>query len=136
MAEAARAAKRSAWAESSSIQKDETGQRFLELLTEKARAGLELRLLYDAVGSFSIDMQRLAALRAAGGRAAAFLPVNPLRKRWAVNLRNHRKLIVVDGAIGFTGGMNIGDEYSGRLRRRLRQLRQPDGRHFRDAHLR
>jgi len=62
--------------------------------------------------------------------------VNPLRKRWAVNLRNHRKLIVVDGAIGFTGGMNIGNEYSGRLRRKLRELRKPEHEHFQDAHMR
>jgi cardiolipin synthase len=136
MREALQGAKRSIWAESYIIQKDETGRRFLEILAEKARAGVEVRLLYDAVGSFSIDMKLLAALRAAGGRASAFLPVNPLRKRWAVNLRNHRKLIVVDGAIGFTGGMNIGNEYSGRLRRRLRELRRPEREHFQDAHMR
>jgi cardiolipin synthase len=136
MREALQGAKHSIWAESYIIQKDETGQRFLDLLTSKARDGVEVRLLYDAVGSFSIDSERLVALRAAGGKASAFLPVNPLRKRWAVNLRNHRKLIVVDGRVGFTGGMNIGDEYSGRLRRRLRELRQAEERHFRDAHLR
>jgi cardiolipin synthase len=134
--EALRGAQRSIWAESYIIKKDETGQRFMDLLIEKARAGLDVRLLYDAVGSFSIDGRRLAALREAGGRAQAFLPMNPLRKRWAVNLRNHRKLIVVDGVIGFTGGMNIGNEYSGQLRRRVREMRRPDPDHFQDAHLR
>lgn len=136
MRDALLGAKHSIWAESYIIQKDQTGQRFLDALAQKARDGVEVRLLYDAIGSFSIDAGRLEALNAAGGRASAFLSVNPLRKRWAVNLRNHRKLIVVDGKIGFTGGMNIGDEYSGRLRRRLRELRQPEERHFRDAHLR
>lgn len=134
--EALRGARRTIWAESYIIKKDETGQRFLDLLIEKARAGIDVRLLYDAVGSFTIDGKRLEALRAAGGRATAFLPMNPLRKRWAVNLRNHRKLIVVDGEIGFTGGMNIGNEYSGQLRRRVREMRRPDPDHFQDAHLR
>jgi len=128
-------AQRMIWAESYIIQKDETGQRFLELLTERARAGVDVRLLFDAMGSFSIDAPRLAALQAAGGKARAFLPVNPLRKRWAVNLRNHRKLIVVDGETGFTGGMNIGNEYSGQLRKRLREARRSEPDHFQDAHL-
>ncbi len=137
IAAALQAARRSIWAESYIIKKDETGQRFLDLLAAKARQGVEVRLLYDAVGSLGIDAGRLAALQAAGGRAAAFLPVNPLRKRWAVQLRNHRKLIVVDGEVGFTGGMNIGNEYSGRLRRRIREavVNRPDQDHFQDAHL-
>jgi len=131
------AARRTIWAESYIIKKDETGQRFLDLLIRKARQGVEVRLLYDAMGSLGIDAARLKALQAAGGRAAAFLPVNPLRKRWAVQLRNHRKLIVVDGELGFTGGMNIGNEYSGRLRRRIREVvvNRPDPDHFQDAHL-
>ncbi|MBM3984920.1 MAG: cardiolipin synthase [Planctomycetes bacterium] len=137
IAAALQAARRSIWAESYIIKKDETGQRFLDLLAEKARAGVEVRLLYDAMGSLGIDARRLAALQAAGGRAAAFLPVNPLRKRWAVQMRNHRKLIVVDGEVGFTGGMNIGNEYSGRLRRRIREVvvNRTDPDHFQDAHL-
>src|SRR6185312_2220654 len=72
--------------------------------------------------------ERLKALRAAGGLAEEFLPFNPLRRRWAVQLRNHRKIVIVDGQIGFTGGMNVADEYSGRARRR-------GGAHFRDAML-
>jgi cardiolipin synthase len=47
-----------------------------------------------------------------------FLPINPLRRRWAVHLRNHRKILVVDGSTAMTGGMNVGDEYSGQLGRR------------------
>ena len=58
-----------------------------------------------------------------------FLPLNPFRKRWAVHLRNHRKLILVDDRIVFTGGMNIGDEYSGNARRSSAELP------FRDTHL-
>ena len=93
-----------------------------------------MRLLYDRLGSIGIDMQRLAALREAGGRVEPFLPLNPLRRRWAINLRNHRKLIVVDGEIGFTGGMNVGDEYSGRIGARLtRQVKGQVQRSFGSA---
>jgi cardiolipin synthase A/B len=110
-------ANRSIWAEYYIIGNDETGHRFLDLLAGKAREGVEVRLLYDAFGSLRIDGKRLAAIRAAGGRAEVFLPMNPLRRRWAVHLRNHRKMIVVDGEVGFTGGMNIANEYSGSARK-------------------
>lgn len=127
--EALAGAKRSIWAEYYIISNDETGWRFLELLAERARAGIEVRLLYDAIGSQKINRPRLQAILDAGGTAEVFLPLNPLRRRWSVHLRNHRKLIVIDGETGFTGGMNIGDEYSGRLLRRFAR------RHFRDSHL-
>src|SRR5262249_46034373 len=84
---ALRAAKRSVWAQYYIIRNDETGHRFLELLAAKAAAGVEVRLLYDAVGSMGLDAKRLAAIARAGGRVEAFLPVNPLRRRWAIHLR-------------------------------------------------
>jgi cardiolipin synthase len=117
--QAIEAARRSVWAEAYIIRNDETGSHFLDLLERKAREGVSVRILYDAVGSIGIDARRLAAISAAGGRVQAFLPLNPLRRRWAVHLRNHRKLIVVDGESGFTGGMNVGNEYSGRIGRHL-----------------
>lgn len=116
--EAIRAAQHSIWAEYYIIRRDETGARFLELLRERALAGVEVKLIYDAFGSMRIDAAGLRAIDAAGGRTAAFLPLNPLRRRWAFHLRNHRKLVVVDGKIAFTGGMNVGNEYSGRVRRK------------------
>ncbi len=122
------AARRSIWAEYYIIKNDETGGRFLDLLIARAQAGVDVRLLYDAIGSLGLDGRRLQALRQAGGKAEAFLPVNPLRRRWSVHLRNHRKIVVVDGERAFTGGMNVGDEYSGRSRRR-------GGPHFHDAFL-
>jgi cardiolipin synthase len=122
------AARRSIWAEYYIIQGDETGRRFLEILADRAAAGVDVRLLYDAVGSSRADPARLAAIVAAGGRAEAFLPLNPLRRRWAIHLRNHRKVVVVDGAEGFTGGMNVGNEYSGRARKRRTEP-------WRDTHL-
>jgi cardiolipin synthase len=99
------------------FQYDTLGREFLDLLAEKAKAGVEVRLLYDAMGSRQLGWWRLRTLRRAGGRYAAFLPVNPLRRRIQINLRNHRKILIVDGKVAFTGGLNIGDEYRGMSRR-------------------
>jgi len=123
-----RAARRFIWAEYYLISDDDTGHAFLEVLATKAAEGIDVRLLYDAIGSMHLDAKRLAAIVAAGGRVEAFLPLNPLRRRWSVLLRNHRKMIMIDGELGFAGGMNIGDQYSGRSRRRGAQ-------YFRDSHL-
>jgi len=79
-----------------------------------ARAGVEVRFLYDAMGSVNLRGRTLRPLLEAGGKATAFLPLNPLRSRIQVNLRNHRKIVVIDGHVAFTGGMNVGDEYLGR----------------------
>ncbi|MCA9540199.1 MAG: cardiolipin synthase, partial [Myxococcales bacterium] len=125
---AVRAARTRIWAEYYIINNDITGRRFLDLLAEKARAGVEVKLLYDAVGSLRVDERLLRAIGAAGGKTAAFLPVNPFRRRWATHLRNHRKLVIVDDEIGFTGGMNVGDEYTSIGRR-------SDGLHFHDSHV-
>lgn len=121
-------AQRSVWAEFYIVQNDATGGAFLDALARKAEEGVEVRLLFDAVGSLRVSAEGLRRIERAGGRTEVFLPVNPLRRRWAVHLRNHRKIVVVDGEYGLTGGMNVGDEYSGRARRRGEQ-------HFRDAHL-
>jgi cardiolipin synthase len=99
------------------FQPDATGQLFLDALTQKARKGVEVRLLYDAMGSRRLHHWRLQLLRAAGGKYSVFLPLNPLRRRIQVNMRNHRKICIIDGRIGFTGGLNIGDEYLGKNRR-------------------
>jgi cardiolipin synthase len=124
-----RAAKQFVWAEYYIIRNDETGRRFLALLEERARAGVEVRLLYDAFGSFGLNAKALAAIVAAKGLVQAFQPMNPLRRRFSIHLRNHRKLIVVDNEVGFTGGMNMADEYSSR------RFRRPHAHSFRDTHL-
>ncbi|MFZ5479415.1 MAG: cardiolipin synthase [Myxococcota bacterium] len=124
---AIRGAQRAIWAEYYTVLDDTTGHRFLRLLTERAKDGIDVRLLVDAVGTGSLG-EPLAELSAAGGRVATFLPVNPLRRRWAVHLRNHRKILVVDGHTGFVGGMNVGDPYAG--------VRTAHERPWRDAHLR
>src|SRR6185503_7381625 len=121
-------ARHSIWTECYIIRNDETGYLFLDLLADRARKGIEVRLLYDAFGSLGLDGGRLKAIVDAGGKVEAFSRLNPLRRNWAIHLRNHRKVIVVDGQVGFTGGMNLSDEYSGSARRR-------GGQFFRDTHL-
>ena len=92
---------------------DETGRRFLRLLTEAAQRGVTVRLLLDGVGSFGLRRKQLNDLRAAGGRFAWFQSLDPMRGRFVLNLRNHRKLQIIDNAIAFVGGMNIGREHEG-----------------------
>jgi cardiolipin synthase A/B len=97
------------------VRGDDSGVAFMNALAEKARAGVEVRFLYDAVGSWQLHTRVLNILKQAGGQALPFLTLlNPLRRRIQINLRNHRKLLVVDGRVGFTGGLNLGDEYLGR----------------------
>ncbi|QQR45056.1 PLDc N-terminal domain-containing protein [Myxococcus xanthus] len=86
---------------------DVAGRRFVEALSAAVKRGVEVRVLVDAVGSRYTWPPILGRLRRAGVRAARFLPsLMPYRLPFA-NLRNHRKLMVVDGRVGFTGGMNI-----------------------------
>jgi cardiolipin synthase len=101
------------------VRDDATGKLLVDLLAEKAKAGVEVRLLADSVGSRRLGWRwkALRPLREAGGKVSAFLPLNPVRSRLRVNMRNHRKITVIDGAVGFTGGMNIGDEYLGKVAR-------------------
>jgi cardiolipin synthase len=99
------------------IQPDATGRRVLDLLAQKAREGVEVRLLYDAMGSRRLRRRALRPLRDAGGKCSVFLPLSPLRRRIQVNMRNHRKILVIDGRVAFTGGINIGDEYLGQVAR-------------------
>lgn len=98
------------------IQPDEAGHKIIELLTAKAKEGVQVRLLYDAVGSHRITRRMLRSLCGAGGHCRSFLGFTSLR-RLAVNLRNHRKIAVIDGRFGYTGGANIGNEYLGKVAR-------------------
>jgi len=94
---------------------DSTGKLFVEHLTAKARQGVEVRLLLDGIGAWSTSRRFLRPLLQAGGKVEWFLPAIPLRRHWHVNCRNHRKIVVVDGEVAFTGSQNIGDEYRGRV---------------------
>ncbi len=94
---------------------DEVGLAVLGVLERKARAGLEVCVLLDSLFKRKTSRRRLAALAAAGGRFAWFMPGWPLpfRSRLRANLRLHRKIIVVDGELAIIGGMNLASEYMG-----------------------
>jgi len=92
---------------------DPVGRRFIQALAARAREGIHVRLLLDAVGSWRALRRTVRPLREAGGQVAAFMPAFPLHRRWSAHLRNHRKLLIVDGRKAFTGGMNIGKKYMG-----------------------
>jgi len=93
------------------LRPDETGLAFLKLMTEAARRGVEVRLCYDSFGSMGLKAHHLAPLHEAGGHTVPFLPLFWKKRPFTVNLRNHRKLLIVDGEVGYLGGRNIGDEY-------------------------
>jgi cardiolipin synthase A/B len=112
--EAIAAAKSHVHVETYILHDDDLGRRLVAALTEKAKAGVEVRLLYDAIGSYHTPKRMLTPLLEAGGKATMFLPIALLRRRIQVNLRNHRKILVVDGTTGFIGGLNFGDEYVGK----------------------
>ncbi|WP_010278348.1 cardiolipin synthase [Paenibacillus senegalensis] len=93
---------------------DRIGTEIKQILMDKARSGVEVRFMYDDVGSLKLPNVFLDEMRAAGIEVVAFSPVYfPLLSN-KVNYRNHRKIIVIDGKVGFTGGLNVGDEYLGR----------------------
>lgn len=91
---------------------DAIGLQLRDLLVEKAKAGIEIRLLLDSVGSGHLDAKFCEPLRLAGVQVAKFNPFRLVRwRRSLFNFRTHRKIIVIDGEIGFTGGMNISDNH-------------------------
>src|SRR5207342_3403950 len=89
------------------------GQKFVELLIAKRQQGVEVRVVYDAVGSISTAGDFFYQLKAAGAEVVEFHPLNPTKTFfWQFHNRDHRKIIVVDGRVAFTGGMNISGAYS------------------------
>jgi len=94
---------------------DSTGQRFKDALARKAREGVEVYLIYDDFGSISTPRKAFLDLRQAGVRIRVFHPLRPWETRysWRPFNRDHRKLLVIDDALGGLGGLNIADEYAG-----------------------
>ena len=90
---------------------DETGRRLRDLLVEKAKQGVEVRVLVDAFGSPKFERKLAPPLIRAGGEVSKFLPPRYFAWRPTFNFRNHRKLVVADGRDAFIGGMNVGQEY-------------------------
>jgi cardiolipin synthase len=96
------------------IRPDETGSWFLDKLLEAARRGVQVRLLCDGWGCFALPRAWIRSLRREGVGVTFFFPLSSMLVQ-PVNLRNHRKIVVVDGRVGFTGGINVGDEYLGKM---------------------
>lgn len=109
------------------VHHDGIGRRLIEELAAKAREGVEVRFLYDDIGSTNLASDFFQPLREAGGSVVAFFPSRIPYLNIRVNYRNHRKLAIIDGSIGYIGGYNIGDEYLGL---------DPRYGHWRDTHLR
>ncbi len=117
MEEDIRAAEHHVFMMSYIFRNDGAGLRFRDLLIEKAGQGVEVKLLVDGVGGKELGAKFLKPLLDSGAGFATFMPVFRLRPYWRPNLRNHRKILVVDGRVGFAGGLNIGEEYQGRRKR-------------------
>jgi cardiolipin synthase len=96
---------------------DETGQAVRDLLVKKAREGVEVRLLLDAVGCWRLRRSFIRSMTREGVQVAFFLPWGLTRRRLQLDCRNHRKLTVIDGQVGFLGSKNIADEYLGRKKK-------------------
>ncbi|MFS2198118.1 cardiolipin synthase [Pseudomonas sp. Pseusp3] len=95
------------------VHDDRLGQRLQSLLLKKAAEGVAIYLLYDRIGSHSLPHGYVQALRDGGVEVKAFATRSGWLNRFQVNFRNHRKIVVVDGILGFVGGHNVGDEYMG-----------------------
>jgi cardiolipin synthase len=125
MLEAIGAARRRVLLETYILRDDRTGRLFARALADRARAGCEVRVLLDAFGSLDLPHAYVSYLEEAGVSVQFY---HSLRRHfWAYNRRDHRKLMVVDGEVGFLGGLNIADEYA---------PRDQGGRGWRDVHLR
>jgi len=93
------------------IQVDEIGLSFLEQLARKAEEGVKVYVLFDALGSHRIKNTLIDSYRKRGVKMHRFLEVHPIKRRFQINWRNHRKLVVSDGKLAITGGFNVGQMY-------------------------
>lgn len=107
-------AKKYIYLEYFAISNDETGRLVKDLLISKAREGLDIHFIYDDVGSWNVGHRFKADLINAGVKFTPFMPVWIPFLNSKLNYRNHRKLVIIDGVIGYLGGMNIGNKYLGK----------------------
>lgn len=133
-------ARQRVWMETYIFADDEAGRAIAAALTERARAGVEVRLMVDAFGSFGIGWKMFDALVAAGGKLHAFHSlIDVLWRRPSLRLlnrRNHRKLLVIDDRVAFFGGMNIVDASGIEAGRRPTSAALPSSAAWRDVHVR
>lgn len=114
MFSAIRAAKDHINLETYIIEDDDIGRQFADLLLEQQRRGVQVNVIYDSVGAISTPRAFFERLKEGGIEVLEFNPISPLsgNKRWQLNNRDHRKLLVVDGRTAFIGGINISSVYS------------------------
>lgn len=137
MMEAIRAAKDHINLETYIFDQDAVGLEFAELLMARQRAGVQVHVIYDAVGTIGTPQAFFEKMREAGIRLVAFNPINPLKLMgpWSPNNRDHRKILVVDGKLAFTGGVNISSTYANSSL--FRSKSRPNAKvGWRDTHLR
>ncbi|MEN8141702.1 MAG: cardiolipin synthase [Thermodesulfobacteriota bacterium] len=108
------------------VKDDKLGRRLQRHLIAKAKEGVAIYFLYDEVGSHELPSSYIAALRRAGVEVHSFNASKSPFNRFQLNFRNHRKVLVVDGAAAWLGGHNVGDTYLGR---------NPKFGHWRDTHI-
>ena len=90
---------------------DKIGTEIFSLLEEKAKQGVEVRIIYDSVGSYYLSRAKIRAYRKSGIQMFSFQKVFFPFLSSKINYRNHRKLVIIDGEVGYTGGLNIADRY-------------------------
>jgi len=95
------------------IRNDDLGNKLFDILSKKAKEGVEVRLLYDSVGGRQISKDKIEKLKGSGVKVAVFFASTVPFINFKINYRNHRKIVVIDGIVGFVGGFNVGNEYMG-----------------------
>jgi len=107
---------------------DDIGTKIISALTLKASQGIKVKLLIDGLGGRTLHSKSFSKFKKAGGELEFFFPSNKIVRRinTRVNYRNHRKMVIIDGKIGYVGGYNVGDEYLGK---------DPRFGYWRDTHL-
>ena len=90
---------------------DVLGRRISDALIEAAERGVEVRLLYDDMGCFTVNRRIFKKMAQHGIEVRAFMRIFQFRPSWRLNFRNHRKIVVIDGLVGYIGGMNVADRY-------------------------
>jgi len=120
---------------------DEQGERFADLLILKQQAGVVVNVMYDSVGTLEVPKEFFERMHASGIHLVAFNPVDPANLHgngWKLNNRDHRKLLIVDGKVAFTGGVNISNSYANSSPFRARFDKRANDKHdsgWRDTHL-
>lgn len=99
------------------IHDDELGRELQRRLIAKAKQGVRVLLIYDAVGSHSLPSSYIRELTDAGAQVLPFRTTRGWKNRFQLNFRNHRKIVIIDGQQAFVGGLNVGDEYMGRSKK-------------------